>query len=257
MVYASYSRGFKAGGFNGSDTTGVAANIPFAPEHVNAYEVGLKSEWLNDTLLFNLDVFRSDYTNLQVVVEEGYQSGNGFAVVRNAAASRSQGIEYEGQWIVNQNFRLSANITYLDSHYVDYANAAPTALQLHAGLAAQDLSGQQTEYAPKWSGSVTGSFTTKLPNDYRFTAELSPYFTSAYYLLASEDANGRQNQYVRLDARLSLETPDRRWGLDLIGKNLTNRQILNFSTIEPTSPGSYLVAKDAGANVAIQARYHW
>jgi hypothetical protein len=60
-----------------------------------------------------------------------------------------------------------------------------------------------------------------------------------------------------LDARLSLETPDRRWALDLIGKNLTNRQILDFSTIEPTSPGSYLVAKDAGANVALQARFRW
>jgi iron complex outermembrane receptor protein len=257
MVYASYSRGFKAGGFNGSDTTGVPANIPFAPEHVNAYEVGLKSEWLNDTLLFNLDVFRSDYTNLQVVVEEGYQTGNGVAVVRNAAASRSQGIETEGQWIVTPNFRLIANITYLDSHYVDYANAAPSALELHAGLAAQDLSGRQTEYAPKWSGSVTASFNAKLPNDYRVVAELSPYFTSAYYLLASEDANGRQRQYVRLDARLSLETPGRRWAFDLIGKNLTNRQILNFSTIEPTSPGSYLVAKDPGANVALQARFHW
>jgi outer membrane receptor protein involved in Fe transport len=257
MLYASYSRGFKAGGFNGSDTTGVAANIPFAPEHVNAYEVGLKSEWLNDTLLLNLDVFRSDYTNLQVVVEQGYQTGNGVAVVRNAAASRSQGVEIESQWIVNGNFRLIADITYLDSHYVSYPNAAPSALELHAGLAAQDLSGSPTEYAPKWSGSVTASFTASLPNQYRITADLSPYFSSSYYLLASEDANGRQSQYVRLDARLSLETPDRRWALDLIGKNLTNRQILDFSTIEPTSPGSYLVAKDAGANVALQARFRW
>ena len=50
MLYVSFARGFKAGGFNGSDTTGIAANIPFAPEYVNAYEAGFKSEWLDDTL---------------------------------------------------------------------------------------------------------------------------------------------------------------------------------------------------------------
>jgi iron complex outermembrane receptor protein len=90
MVYFSYARGFKAGGFNGSDTTGVAANLPFQPEHVNAYEFGLKSEWLEHSVLLNIDLFRSDYTNLQVVIEEGYQTGNGVAVVRNAAASVSR-----------------------------------------------------------------------------------------------------------------------------------------------------------------------
>lgn len=257
MLYFSYTRGFKAGGFNGSDTTGIAANIPFAPEYVNAYEVGIKSKWLNDTLLANLDAFRSDYSDLQVVVEEGYNTGNGHAVVRNAAESRSQGFEFEGQWLASEHFRLLTDLTYLDAYYVSYANAAPSAAQLEQGLAAQNLSGAPTEYSPKVSGSVTARFSAVLPREYHFTAELSPFFTSSYYLLASEDAEGKQAGYLRLDARLSLESPDRHWGLDLIGKNLTNRQILVFSTIAPTATGSYYDSKDAGANVAIQARYHW
>jgi outer membrane receptor protein involved in Fe transport len=258
MLYASYSRAFKAGGFNGSDTTGVASNIPFAPEYVNAYELGFKSQWLDDHLLFNLDVFRSNYRDLQVVVEEGYSTGNGVAVVRNAAQARSQGVEYEGQWVASQYFRLLADVTYLDSYYVSYPNAAPSALQIAEGLSAQNLSGASTEYAPKWSGTVTARFSATLPGDYRLTADLSPFFTSAYFLLASEDVpQGRQSDYVRLDARLTLETPDRHWAFDLIGKNLNNREILNFSTIAPTSTGSYFVGKDAGANVAVQARYHW
>jgi len=256
MLYASYTRGFKAGGFNGSDTTGNPANIPFQPEYVNAYEIGLKSTWLNDTLLANLDVFRSDYTDLQVVVEEGYNTGNGVAVVRNAAQARSQGVEFEGQWVTSELFRLIANVTYLDAYYVSYPNAAPSATQLAQGIEAQDLSGKPTEYAPKWSGSVTARLTLPLAQDRHFVAELSPYFSSSYYLLASEDVPaGQQAGYVRLDGRLSLEGPH--WALDLIGKNLTNREILVFSTIAPTSTGSYYLAKDAGANVALQARYRW
>lgn len=257
MLYASFAQGFKAGGFNGSDTTGIASNVPFAPEHVDAFEIGLKSQWLDNTLLVNVDAFRSNYRNLQVVVEEGYQTASGVALVRNAAASQSQGIELESQWIANQYFRLSTDLTYLDSHYIDYANAAPTALQGAEGLAAQNLSGQRTEYAPLMSGSVTAAFTTRLPRNLKFTAALSPYFTSSYYLLASEDAAGRQPGYARLDARLTLETSDGRWALDVIGKNLTNKQILEYATIEPTAPGSYLVSQAEGSNIAAQVRFHW
>lgn len=257
MSYASYSRGFKAGGFNGSDTTGNISNMPFSPEHVNAYEVGIKTRWLDDTVLLNLDYFRSDYTALQVVVEQGYSTGNGVAVVRNAAASRSQGLEFEGQWVLSKAFRLSSNVTYLHSRYLDYKNAAPTALDLSQGIQQQDLSGAPTEYAPNWSGSVTGTFSQPLPGGYVFYADLTPFFTSGYYLLASEDFEGRQPGYVRLDARLSIESSNHHFGLDLIGKNLTNRQILGFSSVEPTSAGTFIVNKEMGANVAIQARVKW
>jgi iron complex outermembrane receptor protein len=257
MLYASFSQGFKAGGFNGSDTTGIAANLPYQPEYVNAYELGLKSEWLDDTVLMNLDVFRSNYRNLQVVVEEGYATGNGVAVVRNAAASQSQGVEYEGQWVASRNFRISTDVTYLNSRYVSYPDAAPTALQTQEGLSAQNLSGQRTEYAPLWSGSVTAAFTTAIPGNLKFTAALIPFFTSSYYVLSSEDDASKQSEYVRLDARLTLETADGRWALDLIGKNMTDRRVITFATIAPTSPGSYFVSQAEGSNYAAQIRFHW
>jgi iron complex outermembrane recepter protein len=257
MLYASFSQGFKAGGFNGSDTTGIAANMPYAPEHVNAYELGIKSEWLDHTLQANLDVFRSNYRNLQVVVEEGYATGNGVAVVRNAAASESQGVEYQGQWIASDNVRFAADITYLNSRYVRYPNAAPSALEEAEGLAAQDLSGRPTEYAPLWSGSVTGAYSMHLGDHLKLSAALSPFFTGSYYVLSSEDAASRQSSYVRLDARLSLETADGHWGLDVIGKNLTDRKVITFATIAPTSVGTYYVSQAEGSNVAAQVRFSW
>jgi iron complex outermembrane recepter protein len=257
MVYFSFAQGFKAGGFNGSDTTGLAASMPYAPEHVNAYELGLKSQWLDDTLLFNADVFRSNYRNLQVVVEQDYQAGNGVAVVRNAAASRSQGVEIEGQWLPVRSLRLGANITYLDSYYISFPNAAPTALEQIEGFNVQDLSGHPTEYAPRWSGSLSGAFTTTVGEGMKFTAALMPFFTSSYDILASEDPAGRQADYVRLDARLTLETQDGHWAFDVIGKNLTDRVILNFTSIVPTSPGTYVQAREETRNVAGQVRFRW
>ncbi len=128
MAYASYSRGFKAGGFNGSDATGLMANVPFDPEYVDSYEVGVKSEWLDKRLLLNLTAFRGEYSNLQVTVREGYLTGPGFAVVRNAASSVSQGAEFESRWLVAPQFQIGANITYLDSHYVSFQMRPPTQL---------------------------------------------------------------------------------------------------------------------------------
>jgi len=257
MAYFSYSRGFKAGGFNGSDTTGVLSNMPFDPEHVNAYEIGLKSEWFDHRVLLNLDVFRSNYSNLQVNVLQGYAQGNGVAVVKNAAQSRAQGVEFEGQWVPNRAFRLTANITYLDSRYVSYANAAPSSIDQLEGKPVQDLSGQPTLFAPDWSGSLIGTYTLSLPGDFKLITEFSPYFTSQYQILASNDAPTEQSGYVRLDARVGVESPDGRWALDVIGKNLSDRQILSYATIYPTSIGSYLMAREEGRNVAVQLRYHW
>jgi outer membrane receptor protein involved in Fe transport len=172
MVYFSYSKGFKAGGFNGANQTAVASNLPFAPEHVNAYEAGLKSRWLDDTVLLNLAVFRAEYSNLQVAVNIN-TGGNIRSLVQNAASSLSQGVELEGQWVITRDFHLSANVSYDDAHYVRYQNVSPTQLQILNGQASQDLSGRPTYFAPKWSGSLTGSYRIRLPADYELATDLT------------------------------------------------------------------------------------
>jgi len=94
MTYVSYRRGFKAGGFNGDGPLNSA--VGFDPEHVNAYEVGLKSKWLDQRLLVNFDVFRQDFKDLQVNASVFQPSTNSFRfLIANAAASVSQGAELE------------------------------------------------------------------------------------------------------------------------------------------------------------------
>jgi len=158
MAYFSYSNGFKAGVPTGGVVNGVA--VPeILPENVDAYEVGIKSEWLDHRVLLNLDAFRSNYNNLQVTSAIFTPLGVPIIVTTNAANSRSQGLEFEGQWAVAENFRLSSALTYLDSHYVSYPNVTLTGIQTycraHPALAAcaaqfpsgvpvlQDLSGER------------------------------------------------------------------------------------------------------------------
>jgi outer membrane receptor protein involved in Fe transport len=257
MAYLSYTRGFKAGGFNGADTSGVAANLPYGPEHVNAYEAGIKSTWLNSQLRVNFDLFRSDYSDLQVSTNLASTAGTFISLVKNAATSRSQGAELEAQWVATGHFRLATEVTYLDAYYVSYPNVSPTQIQQFFGVSNQDLSGRPTEFAPKWSGSVTGTFTTALPGDYRLTADVTDLFSSPYFLSGTDDPTVEQSSYQRLDGRVSIETPDRRWAFDVVGKNLTDRNILTFAAPYTLSPGSLYQAKQQSRSVAAQVRFKW
>ncbi|MEA2260365.1 MAG: iron complex outerrane recepter protein [Acidobacteriaceae bacterium] len=275
MAYFSYTRGFKAGGFEGQQLArqtlqGLLSFSAYGPEYVDAFELGLKSKWLEDRILVNVDVFRGDYKDLQTFANVYIPSLNAFGgEVVNAAKSRSQGLELEGQWAVTRDLRLSANVTYLDSHYVSFPNAPQSTLQSFCGGVSyvlpycsrfpdpvppsNDLSGQQTPYAPRWSGSVTASYSLPLRGDYRFDTEVNPYFTSSYWGgTGPDDVIPRTAAYVRLDARVGLESPDRRWTVDLIGKNLTDRIIVTNA-----QQTIYEVTKEQPRNVALQFRYHF
>jgi len=257
MAYLSYARGFKAGGFNGADNTGDPANIPYGPEHVNAYEVGVKSTWLDHSLLVNFDVFRSNYTDLQVSTNLASAGGTFVSLVKNAASSRSQGAELDTQWAPSREVRLAANVSYLDSYYVRYPGVSATQLQALNGQSSQDLSGQPTEFAPKWSGSITGTYTIPLIEHLAVTAEASGIFSSDYFLSGTDDPTVRQAGYVRLDARLALEDPEGRWAFEVIGKNLTDRTILTFAAPYTLSAGSLYATKQSPRSLAAQIRYQW
>ena len=256
MAYFSYAGGFKAGGFNGADQSAQAANLPFAPEHVAAFETGIKTKWFDDTVLFNLDAFHSDYEALQVAVNVN-TGGNIRSLVQNAGRSVTHGVELETEWAVTHDFRLAANATYDDAHYVRYPNVTATQLQQLFGAANQDLSGRPTDFAPKWSASLTGSYTQHLPGEFELTGKVTGFFTSSYYMDGTDDPTVRQTAYTRLDAQLTLLSPDGHWAVDLIGKNLTDRTILTFAQAAPIALGSTAVQREMPRNIAGQIRYQW
>jgi hypothetical protein len=130
-------------------------------------------------------------------------------------------------------------------------------LQQLNGLGIQDLSGRPTQFAPKWSGNLTGAYRAVLGAGYQLTTELTTLFSSSFFLSATDDPTARQDSYVRLDGRLTLATQDDRWAIDLIGHNLTNRDIAVFAVPWPLSLGSTFFQKEQSRNVALQLRYHW
>jgi outer membrane receptor protein involved in Fe transport len=223
---------------------------------VNSYEIGMKSKWLENTLHANVALFRSNYTDLQAGVVTINSVGTVSSFVRNAAASRSQGVELEMQWQPDSHFNLAANLSYLNSYYVSYVNAGPTNSQTFAGIKFQDLSGQPTMFAPRWSGNIHAAYGFTLRDKMRLTFSFDPFFTSSYKLRdTAETINSvfyyGEKSYTRLDGGMTLDGIGHHFAFDIIGKNLNNRIVvsafgsaLTASAIEPRS-------------VVAQIRYKW
>jgi iron complex outermembrane receptor protein len=118
MFYGLYSRGFRAGGFSGRAGTYEAASIPYNPETVDNFELGMKSEWLNGRLRFNATIFHMEYKDKQEEGSVPNSQGTGQqTVVLNAAQATIQGIEIDFNWLVSETFSLNGNLGLLDAKF--------------------------------------------------------------------------------------------------------------------------------------------
>ena len=261
-VYAKFSQGFKAGGLDAIELTGVQSRLTFSPETVDAYEIGLRGLFADRTVSLNLALFRSDYKDLQQSVAQ-FTATSAFVTIANVGALRSQGVEAELQWRPNDRFELSANVAYLDAQYRDYANAGCTALQAFVAQQAgqvgcfQDLSGRSPPFAPNYSGSVNASYDLPIGDSMQLSFEGAVNFSGAYDVIADLDPVTRQGAWQKFDARVAFGDRDDRWTVALVGKNLTNERIITSAQDVVASAGSYTRVIGRGRQVALQLRYRF
>lgn len=115
MFYASYSRGYKSGGFNPPVAPTLAAVIPasFKPETVNAYEIGMKNRLADNAITLNVSAYYYDYKDYQIatVVER--------TAVNNNYDAKIWGIEGEFAWRIDDNWRFNMTLTHSRSEMGD------------------------------------------------------------------------------------------------------------------------------------------
>lgn len=201
-VYASYSTGFKSGGFQYVPFSVAQANVVFQPENITTYEAGIKAEWLDRTLTTNLAAYYYDYKNLQVsrIVDLG--GGAAASLITNAASSTIKGIDLEIIARPSDTFNVSIAYGYLDAKYDQYIFNATT-----------DFSGTRLVRAPEhsvnvgaeWNVPLGGNVGLTLRADYSLLdtffhepGEANPVFGGANSLT-------REPSYGLLDLRAALQ----------------------------------------------------
>ena len=239
MAYVSATTGFKAGGFDAR-----ANNVnswEFEEEEATAYEMGIKSLLLDDTLEVNLSFYRTEYDNLQVSQFDGVLGFN----VGNAKETVVQGVEVEGRWIIFDGLSMQYGLAYLDHEYKDFTNGNCHSRQVPDGDIGAD-GNQLCDYTGK-SGQYTPKFTASIGFDY-FT-EVSflgfEYFRTTLGLYHSAKQNVDVNlnplyevdAYDKVDMRIALESEN--WNIALFGKNITNEEVLTYVGNNPLSGSTF------------------
>ena len=246
MAYATYSAGFKAGGYNSA-----ARAVDFNPENVDAYEAGLKASLFDRRVNLNLAAFRSDYRDLQETTVVLGSGGTIQAQVTNAAGSRAQGLELGLNARLSPHATISTDIAYLDATYRDYKNGSCTILANLAAGCIQDLSGKRRGYAPEFSGNVTLNVTIPAGSNV-VTIDPSLYFSSRFFESATADPLLEQPGYSKVDLRIGFGPADRKWEVALIGKNLTDKITAGFRNAVSSSAGTIYALTDRPRSVALR-----
>ena len=119
MIFGSFSSGFKSGGFF-ARTQNVDDINSYDPEYVDTFEVGMKSEWLDNRLRFNATAFYSDYKDKQEEVITNLGDGNVTTIVNNAADVEIAGLELEFTAQITRGLSGFLNYGYLDAEFSDF-----------------------------------------------------------------------------------------------------------------------------------------
>ena len=255
-LYASWSKGFKGGGFDprgqsrsAPDLDGVGGVTPdevyefmdFDPEKVTSYELGWKASLLDKRVFTSLALFHADYTDMQIPGSIGCFAGglpSFCGATTNAAKARIRGVEFEGDARLFGNpggsrMNFGWSLGYLDAKFKEYIGPGNVDF-------ADDRKIQNT---PKWTASGTLRYATPLAGgDLFLQSTLSYRSKSQQFELRTPGLD--QKGYSLLDASILYELPGGHWTMSLAGKNLTNKKYItagyNFLAQNPNT-GDFLL----------------
>jgi outer membrane receptor protein involved in Fe transport len=229
-LYASYTEGSKAGGFDvrGNSAPGqIGIRVPgtweYDGEDAETFEVGAKMSW--DRAQVNLSLFYTDYTNLQTNIFDGVL---GF-LVQNASSAEVKGIEADGRFLLTENLELYAAAAYNDYEYTDFAQSQcaykepPTTVV--EGRAYCDRSGFTAPYAPEFTANLGVDWSRQLTDNLRLDFNFNLDHSSDYFLTTNLDPLLQESGYTKLGAVVGISGREGKWRLSLIGDNLTDERI--------------------------------
>ncbi len=210
-VYARIARGFKAGGFNPSLAAlqGVALLdpefIPYQPEYLLNYELGLKGLWLNGRLSADLALFYMDRDNAQLSQSSQQVpfDPNSFVFVTYNGDARAFGLEASANWQLNDSWQLHGSLGLLDTKISE----SEKTLIVSPNAVNRDLA-----HAPPYTLNLGTTYTAASG----WFARLDLNFIDSFYFDISHNMQSDAHQLVNLRVGKQWGA----WGLSAWARNL-------------------------------------
>jgi iron complex outermembrane receptor protein len=240
IAYVSATRGFKSGGFNLSSTS---RGLGFAPEWAWSFEGGVKLDLFGGRARMNAAAFHMDYTNLQVQTPVAV----GVFDIGNAASATVRGVELEAGAGIGRGLTAAGHVAWLDATYDHYVAVA-------VGGTTGDVAGKRLNNAPQFSGRASIEWTGHIGGAMRLSLAAEASAQSTVYYTPFNDAIQRQLPYGLLGARAELGPSNRRWAINLFGRNLADTDYImaTFGTAPTAFGGRPALSRQFGVQLAVR-----
>lgn len=207
LFYATYSTGYKGGGFEDDPANPQAARSSYDPETVDNFEIGAKLDLFNRRARLNLAAFSMRYKNLQVTQTSQVCLCN---ITDNAADAKIKGIEAEGTVAVARGFTIYGGLTLLDTKYLEFTDSVGNVND-----------GKFLQRTPKYKWNLGADFTTDLGNwQNGFSAGIN--YNKQGRMSWNPEASANERAYGLLNGRVTLK-PTENLSISAWGRNLTNK----------------------------------
>lgn len=216
LLYGTISTGFKSGGFNGAAANAQSQLLPYQPETLTSYELGMKTTLLDGRMQLNAAAFYYDYKDKQEPSTAVTPVGN-ISGLTNVPKSKIMGAEAELHWLITDGLTLDGGIAYLDTEITEY-QAVDATLSAWPTVVTFDASGSKLSNAPTWQANAT------LTYEWALTDELNMMVAGDISHKTAAD-NGIQDpisDYTLVNARLGISSNSDGWRVTLWGRNIFN-----------------------------------
>ncbi|AEG48034.1 TonB-dependent receptor [Sphingobium chlorophenolicum L-1] len=206
--YLSYDRGYKSGTFTSQAQNATQATFLVKPEQLDSFNLGAKTQWLDNTLRVNADLFYLDYKKLQV-----FEFGANLNFILANANARIKGAEIQVVIAPSRNLNVGMNASLLDGKFTSNPQFAGATLA---------YKGNRLSRAPRYKVSNYVELSEDMFGG-RGLVRLSQAFQSDFFYNPSNDVAGLQKAYSVLNGFASWES-ESGLKLSLSADNLTNEQ---------------------------------
>ncbi len=257
LAYATYSRGNKSGGLN---LTNLPAGIDpdVAPEKVDSYEIGIKSQWWDRRVTLNVAGYWTEIGDYQTAITEQVPNTvNVRQYIANIPGVRSRGVEGDLVFAPSRWASFYASVAYADTTYSDYPNAPQAPERLNQG-AIQDLTGEQLPGVPKFTYTLGGDVSAPLGSlggrDLAVYAHGDYSHRSTFNTSSSNSIYADVPAYGIANARLGIRTEDGLFDLSIWARNLFDKDYFQTLSAQNTGIVTALIGEPRTLGVTLRTK---